>query len=341
MFNFIIIALLVFLPFCGFSITLKEKFISNSLEESLGYFIVTEHQKNLSFIRAHSIDPPFLFIEEINIPRHLIGNQQIDWANWLKKKAPNHTSWLLYRIDLQEGKMMDCYSFSRESYIAVSEQNSFLATLMLLNLEEVPMHDRKKIGPKPPQDMPDTRKLWNPSKIYEGKKIPNAHFMMMRTKWPKDDTDLAGRWIDLYFDEDQPKFPFPYWVEIGDGHNVFKLQVIDSGKNLYFPFRQQPVKTPKIHRMQLSQSEGLDIQLEDAYSLKNFQIIATQTSKGEHISTLLPHQYLIKEGKPHLHIDYSALSLHLKEHCHYTLTIIPIDHPSLTLESPFSFKTVD
>ena len=320
-----------------FSLTLKEKF--QQVGSTPGSFIVTEHQKTISFLRLHSFNNPFLFLEEINIPSHFITKQGMDWEKWLKEKAPNHTSWLLYQIDLTDCKILHCYSFSRESFISLTGQESFLTTLMSLPLEHTPTDNRKKIGPQPPSDMPDIRKIWNPPKILHGKKHKNNHFEMMHTKWPKDTSDLSGRDIDLYFDLDQPLFPFPYWIEIGDGHNVFKIHVIDSGYSAFFPFKHLPSIPPSIQTLSLS-GGTLHITLKDALPFKTFQVIATQKHSGTYTSTLLPYERTTEGSLVDLVIPYKTLSQHLdlEKNPLYTFTIIPLENPSLAIECPQSFN---
>lgn len=320
-----------------FSLTLKEKF--QQAASSPGSFIVTEHQKTVSFLRLHSFQPPFLFLEEINIPSHFIKKTGMDWDKWIKEKAPNHTSWLLYQIDVEQCKILHCYSFSRESFISLSGQESFLATLMTLPLEPLPSAERKKIGPKPPSDMPDMRKTWNPPKILHGKKYKNSHFEMMHTKWPKDSSDLSGREVDLYFDLDQPLFPFPYWIEVGDGYNAFTLHVIDSGCSTLFPFKHIPTKPPSIQSLSL-QKTGLRIALKDATPFKTFQVIATERHAGTYTSTILPYEGILEKDTICLVISNEILSQHLnlEKNPLYTFTIIPIDNPSLTMDHPQSLR---
>lgn len=320
-----------------FPLTLKEKF--QQAGSSPGSFIVTENQKTISFLRFHSFEDPFLFLEEINIPSHFITKQGMDWEKWIKEKAPNHTSWLLYQIDLTECKILHCYSFSRQSFISLTGQESFLATLISLPLENIPLADRKRIGPKPSSDMLDTRKLWNPPKILNGKKYKNNHFEMMHTKWPKDDSDLSGREIDVYFDTEQPLFPFPYWIEIGDGHNVFKIHVIDSGYSTFFPFKTLPTKSPSIYNLALVKT-ALHITLKDAVAFKTFQVIATQRHSETYTSTLLPYERVLEGSLVNLIISKETLSQHLdlEKNPLYTFAIIPVDNPSLAIECPQSLR---
>jgi hypothetical protein len=208
-----ILSSLIILQQIVLGMTLKERLQPKSLKNNiLGDFVVTEYQKNLSFLRVHAMSPSSVFLEEINLPVHLAPKKPISWNTWIQEKAPGHTSWLLYQINLDDCKIVDCYSFSRESYITLSDGQSFFSCLMTLPLTQVPLSERKRIGPRPINDMQDTRKLWNPPKIYHGKKIKEPHFQMLQATWPKDDSELSGKLVNLYFDQDQPDFVFPYWT---------------------------------------------------------------------------------------------------------------------------------
>lgn len=322
-----------------FTLSLQERFNHN--DPSLkGSFVVTEYQKTTSFLRIHSISPSFLMLEEINIPSELLPKKITDWDAWLHHKAPHHTSWLLYRIDLNLCKIVDCYSFSRKSYVALHEQQSFLTQLMSLPLEPIPESERKRIGSKSDSDELDMRKVWNPPKIVKGSRVPNPHFQAMRTKWPKDESELSGKLIDLYFDQDNALFPFPYWIEIGDGHNLFKIRAIDSGISLSFPFDSPPPKAPEIEAVSLS-SEGLSITLRSSFTCDQFQVILSSSHEHVHKSISLPHKTSSNNLTSTLLIPRETLSQHLGVDYHtttYHLCIIPLDHPSLMIEYPHPIR---
>jgi hypothetical protein len=319
-----------------FSLSWKEKF-QGYAPSARGSFVVTEHQKTVSFLRIYACQDSLLFLEEINIPAHTLGNNPVDWDQWLTNKAPHHTSWLLYQIDLNQCTITDCYSFSRNSYISLHHQQSFLTTLMTLPLQTVPLKDRKKIGVASSHEDLDTRKIWNPPKILEGKRYIHPRFEMMHAKWPKDDSELSGKLIDLYFDQDQPLFPFPYWIEVGDGHNVFKIRVIDSGCSLAFPFKEPPKHPPVIETLALLPT-GLHILLNHALALKEFQVILSAYQDHVHVTIPLPHTVSTKAGKIELHVSQESLSQHMhtseERKTFYTVSIIPVDNPAWIMEYP-------
>lgn len=318
-----------------FSLSLKEKF-QNFSPAYKGSFVVTEHQKTISFLRLHSLDGPFLFLEEINLPSHFLMQHPRNWDEWLKEKAPHHTSWLLYQVDLNQCKIVDCYSFSKESYISLHEQQSFLTTLMTLPLEPVPPAERKRIGSKSQEDL-DTRKIWNPPKIINGQHYSKPRFEMMHARWPKDDSELSGKLIDLYFDQDQPQFPFPYWIEIGDGYNVFKIRVIDSGISVQFPFKKPPNRPPAIDTVTVSAS-GLEIVLKDALSLQHVQVILSTLHHELHHTVVLPCQSSVQGHLLHLFIPNNTLTQHLHAFetadaaALYSLTVAAADPPTILIE---------
>ncbi|MBM3191561.1 MAG: hypothetical protein FJZ63_02750 [Chlamydiae bacterium] len=324
-----IVISLFLIPSLVYSLTLQERFERISQRENLlGDFVVTEYQKNLSFLRLHSLSATSLFLEEINIPQHLAPKKPIDWDAWLTALAPHHTSWLLYEIDISSCKIIDCYSFSRSAYISLSHETSFLTRLMTLPLHKTPLSERKRIGPKPSQDMPDSRKLWNPPKIYRGERCKNPHFEMLQTTWPKDASELSGKLIHLYFDEDNPYFPFPYWIEVGDGYNVFQLHVIDSGHSSVFP-QKKPPKPLYLNSLTTTHEGSLEIYLKNTQHLREFQLFAVN-ARG---SIALPYTLSKKDDLLLLTVSQATLAHLVQKKLLYNLHIIPLEDPSLSLET--------
>jgi|GEM_PF-975390 len=326
--------LLPLAPLLSFS--LKDKFNAPSLR---GSFIVTEYEKTTSFLRVYSVSPPYLFLEEINIPSQLRPKKLPHWDLWLQDKAPHHTSWLLYQIDLNLCTIVDCYSFSRQSYISLQKEHSFLAQLMTLPLQCISEENRKRIGSKSPSDELDMRKIWSPPKILHGKKIAHPTFQAMRATWPKDDSLLSGKLIDLYFDQDNPSFPFPYWIEMGDGHNVLKIRAIDSGYSLCFPLQGPPPKPPSIETVSVS-PEGMTITLAHTSAEESFQIVLSSTHQKVHSSISLPHKVSSSGPDTLLTISQEVLATHLdlQTPTSYYLSVIPINTPSAMMDYPHPIR---
>ena len=61
----------------------------------------------------------------------------------------------------------------------------------------------------------------------------NPKYEVYQTLWPKDDTPLSGKIIDLYFDAKACSV-FPFWIQVSNGNIDVILKTIDSGKGLSF-----------------------------------------------------------------------------------------------------------
>ncbi len=209
----------------------------SSMEEKFahaeaGDFIVTAQEGNYSLLFIRSITSDTLLLEEISVPHKQIDLKKIDWKKWAAEKAPGHTSWTLYEIDRASGKLIECFSYSKNGWLYLDQSEQFLTRLLTLPLSPVAPAERKKIGPEPGQGEADRRAPWNPPLIVEGKKSSKPAFDVVKTKWPDDGSRLSLCGIELYFAKDRPDFPFPYWLEVHSPHYAFKMRTIDSGHTL-------------------------------------------------------------------------------------------------------------
>ena len=204
-----------------------------------GDFIVTESMKVFTLLRIRASYGRTLVLEEISGPIKNLPAES--WESWLKKKAPGHSSWSILEISLEDGKIEECYSFSRNSLIQLSAQESLLAMLLFRPLKEVPIDKRRKVGPPPMDGETDLRKPWSPPFIFEGKKVEGAKFDVMQTTWPEDGSEVSGREVTFYFDQEK-KIPLPIWIELETPHITGKIRVLDSGKGLPSPLRKSPRK---------------------------------------------------------------------------------------------------
>ncbi len=202
------------------------------LNGAVGDYIITEQNKLYSLIRIHSLEPSKVIIEEISFPYKALSS---DVANWLKNGALGHTSWSLLEIDLKTNTLQKFFSFTKNSYLAFSPEDSFLLKILDLPLTPISNEERKKIGP-PPKEGFDTRKVWNPPLYFEGKKENAPQFTAYKLIYPKDGSLLSGKKIELFFNKSNDSFPFPYWGQItDDSEAALKFRVIDSGRNLFSP----------------------------------------------------------------------------------------------------------
>lgn len=202
-----------------------------------GDFIVTEQGKSIAIIRVHSLMEDILTLEEISVPSHLAKDINLKWQNWIDARAPGHTSWVMYEIDVKNKLLRECYSFTRSSFIQI--QDHFITSLFQQNFYKETSDMRKKIGPPPMDGELDLRPLWNPPLMVDGKQIPKASFDAYQTTWPKDTSELSQKIIELYFPVKE-EYPFPFWIQIHGDHGSVFARVIDSGKNLHSYYRDIP-----------------------------------------------------------------------------------------------------
>jgi hypothetical protein len=209
-----------------------------------GDFVVTAQASHYSLLFIRSLKEHTLSLEEISIPSNQIDLKKIDWKKWVAAKAPGHTSWTLYEIDRITGKLVTCFSFSRNGWLHLDNSEQFLARLLTLPLTPVPLSERKRIGPQPSTGEEDRRAFWTPPLTINGKKISKPSFDVLKAKWPADGSRLSLCQFEFYFSKEEPTFPFPYWLEVHSPHYAFKMRTIDSGYELSSPM-QLPIARSK------------------------------------------------------------------------------------------------
>lgn len=219
----------------GEDLSLKS-FLSRAKE---GDYIVAESMKMFTLIRVRACQPQTIVLEEISAPSKKLPSDP--WETWLKNRAPGHSSWSILELSLNDGKIQECYSFSKNAYIQLSQKESLMGSLLLQPLTTVPEAKMKKVGPAPLEGEVDVRNAWRPPFIFEGQKRENASFDVYETSWPEDGSELGGRRVTFYFDREL-KIPLPIWIEVETSHVTGKIRVIDSGKGLPSPLRKNPKK---------------------------------------------------------------------------------------------------
>lgn len=236
----ILFSILLFCTTTLSALTLKDKFT----HAEPGDYIVTEQSKNYSILFVRAINNHSIILEEISGPIKEIDVTKTSWQEWIAARAPGHTSWISYEIDLDSNHLKESFSYTQNGWLFVQDSDYLLAKLLTLKLDRVREVERKRIGPAPSSGESDTRAIWNPSVVIDGKKTGNPKSEVWRGKWPDDKTLLAGCGIDLYFDSERPTFPFPYWIEIQSSHYALKVRAIDSGTGLSSPMPLLPHKSP-------------------------------------------------------------------------------------------------
>jgi hypothetical protein len=203
--------------------------LDNLQQAQKGDYIVTAQGKNLTLLHIYDRQDKRLTIEEITAPSKPVQASFCSWKLWVQQRAPYNTSWVIYVVDLNTGKMLSYFSLTRNAWMDIHQADNFLTTLLNLNLQPILPKNRKKIG--------NSRKLWQPRMVTEGQEIPGVEFDAWRTTWPKDQTELSGKTVDVYLPQQSAKYPsyFPYWLEISGFVGNAKIRIIDSGKGMQSP----------------------------------------------------------------------------------------------------------
>ncbi|MBS0623276.1 MAG: hypothetical protein JSS62_01480 [Verrucomicrobia bacterium] len=215
-----------------------------------GSYLVTQQGKTASLLHIKDKNNDFLVLEEATIPLCDFQRQKLSWKNWFEQGGHGHTLWTISVMNLHTGCFEQTYSYTHQSWIELSETNSFLATLMNLNFTETPAYERKKVGLPPGYGKPDHRALWMPRAVIDGHAVHTICFKAYRTRWPHDQSELSSRIIEIYLPEDLSECPafFPYWLEVEGRLGNAKLRVIDSGAEIQSPRTFSPrltLQTPK------------------------------------------------------------------------------------------------
>lgn len=228
---------LLLLLFLGIQALLSASFFQERFSSAhAGDFIATEQEGTLSLLFIRSLSPPTLILEEIALPVGQLDLKKMHWQSWLDKRAPGHTSWTLYEIDLPSLKLTESFSVSKNGWLPLDAEGQLLARLLTLPLSPLPNEERRRLGPRLPDEEADHRALWTPPLIIEGKGSPKPDFDVLKALWPEDSTPLSQCTIELYFAKALPCFPFPFWIEVKSPHYALKVRTVDSGKDLCSPF---------------------------------------------------------------------------------------------------------
>jgi len=296
-----------------------------------GDFIVLEANKTITLLAVRSIKNQKLILEEISAPSQALKKRTGSWADWIQSQAPGHTSWSMMEIDLNDKQIIECYSFSRASWI--SQQDNLLATLLNLPLTPIQTEQRRKIGPVPQEGEPDHRKIWNPPLIVSGEKLESALFDVFEALWPQDGTELSGKKVSLYFDQ-QKHSPLPYWIQVESSHATASVRAIDSGKNLPTIFRTLPRRIPEFIAAPIKTKEGIRLSLKSPKYYKEFELFAIDVTSKEKEIHPITRSLTSGQGEI-LNIDISNEELEqvLQPDHKYTWLVVPTGHSESYTES--------
>jgi hypothetical protein len=222
------------------SLSLRE----NMRKANKGDFIVTAQNKNYTLLHIYDKKGDLLTLEEITVPAQRIKPKLV-WREWVQQRAPGHTSWILYNINLTNGQIQDCFSISKKCWMNISEGENFMAALLNLQFTPIPLNERRKVGPVVDHTGLDRRSIWQPKMIVDGKAIPGVNFNAWQTRWPNDGTELAGKIIDIYMPDESGKYPsyFPYWLQVKGAVGKANVRIVDAGSKLVSAAPPMPKKT--------------------------------------------------------------------------------------------------
>ncbi len=332
LFSFLFCASVVF----GADLQLKSR-----LEKAkAGDYIVTESNQMVTVLAIRSMTPSII-IEEISAPSQNLKKRPDSWSDWIKAKAPGHTSWSMMEIDLKTGQLLECYSFSRSAWIQLSKQESLFATLLQLPLKPLSSEKRKRIGPPPNPGELDIRKIWNPPLIFEGRKMDNAQFDVYETDWPNDGTDLSGKTVTLYFDHEK-RLPLPYWIQVDTSHATGNLRTIDAGKNLPSPHRSLPRRVPQFVGSPQKTENGLRLSLKSPKYYQEFELFAIDVTTRK--KQIYPITHSLIRGDDEflsLEINHDDLKQILEPDHRYTWLVVPTGHSESYTETHKPFVWTD
>ncbi len=244
-------SLLVFLLFFVFQLdAATSTFLKDRMQGSkAGDYIVTRIDNTYTVLLIKETTPHQISIEEITIPAQRLHDKRFPWSgwrNWVESGANGNTSWLLYTVHVDTGMMREYFSYTNGQWNNMSDVNNFLSTLLNLRFVKIPREEMKRVGVVPPSEKygQDSRRIWSPKLVYEGKTVYGAEFEAWRTRWPRDCGELSGKTITVYLPKDERAYPtyFPYWLEIQGMLGKAKISIVDSGRNLESPRPGPPRK---------------------------------------------------------------------------------------------------
>ena len=324
---------------CGliFIAAITEAAPSLQLREQLrsataGDFIVTSQNKAYTLLHVFSIQQNRLVIEEITVPEYQRDVRNQSWREWIGKGAPKHTAWVMYEINLQEGEIQEYFNFTKNGWMDVSGDQSFLSQLLNLELERVPDAERRRQGAPQMGQKQEIRRLWQPRLVLNGQRVKGVTFAAWRAEWPKDGSDLSGKRILLYLPETEGNYPsfFPYWLEVESTVVRAHLQLVDSGQELTSPQHPLPRRPLEVLSAAEQTSSGLQFRVKSRPYYQEFMIEAWNESDfgSEPIKLAVQSVNSGPDNVVTLEVPNHALRGKLVSGQSYLFTIVPVEYES-------------
>ncbi|MBI3508322.1 MAG: hypothetical protein HY069_01615 [Chlamydiia bacterium] len=320
------------LPFSLFSHSFKERLV----QAKNGDFFVFEANKITTLVAIRSVSDQTLVIEEISIPSQNL-TLPISWTDWVKKRAPGHTSWAVIEMDLTNGQVLECYSFSRSTWMQLSTEENLFSTLLSLPLQPINKDNRKRIGPPPINGENDYRKIWEPPLMLEGKKEEGSSLDAFEATWPTDGSEMGGKKVTLYFDHAH-RFPFPFWISIDGSHTNAQVKTVDAGHNFTSCYRTFPRRVPEFLGSPKKTKTGLLFNLKSPRYYKEFELYAIDVTNEKHEITPVCFSHIEqKEEWLTIGVENEELENSLQKEHRYHWLLVPVGYSESYTETSKSF----
>lgn len=295
-------------------------FLAQQLQKARpGDYIVTNQLGSYSLLYVQSCENSRLIVQEITIPDPLV-NSKMNWREWVRTSAPGHTSWLIFEIDLQEGRLQESYDVDRREWLFLQGEDHLLVKLLNLPIKRLPEPERRRIGPPPSAGDPDHRAVWSPPQVFENCKDKSLT-SVWQAQWPSDQTLLSGSKLDLYYDLRNNDFPFPVGIDIQSTHFKAHVRVVRAGRDLKVPQQKVPRRPPRFLSHLNPGYTEYKIRIQCPSYYKNHQLLAVPVGSSLEPPIQLPFKIARGETPEELVFLMTRAELEsvLKKGCRYRL----------------------
>ncbi len=299
--------LIKFLFFLLFPLLCSGLSLKNYFERGLpGDFVIISQNQMYSALIIQDISEEQLVLQEINIAQNQT-KENMDWTHWLNNKAPGHSSWTLYEIDLKNDQLVECFSLKKKAWINFQDSD-----LILVKFLSLLMHENKN--------------LWKPFQELDTYQI----------NWPKDDTVFSKKTLNIFMSD---KSVFPYWIQIDqDKSLLFRAAAFGHLHRLQkylIPRRPLQFDLPM-----LLAKDGLRIKVKAPRYYKDFSLYALDVSEQQELISFSYHIVQRDEHTLIIDIPYSQLNQQLQKQHKYLWIMTPIGYKdqAAEMQSPFMWN---
>ena len=313
-----------------FSFTLKEKLI----DAEPGAYVVTKTNGVVCFIHLHSKTGARFVFEEITLPLYQAKNID-NWKEWGRGGAQGHGCWLLYEIEINEGRVLECYSPSLKSWVSTETVHPLFLPLISLELSRVSEENRLQKGPTQRPGEVGLRP-WGPPQIKNGQPVSDPVYTVYEGQWPSDDTPISGKQVVMYFDKTAPTFPFPYWLQAQDAAVRFRMGAIDSGVDFSSSITHLPRRGIGFKRPPQREKRNLYLTLSAPKYYESLSVYAIDLKENGDKKGPFPFKEKREEEELELCVEAGMIDSFLIQGHEYLWMIVSED-PEIKVESPWTY----